>query len=333
MTNEYTSMLQSVNKAIKSILLWCFLLLITGVIAQAQTGPAGVGNQSDGIGGQPRNVLWLDASSLELANGAAVSSWTDQSGNGNNANQPTAAQRPSLLLGGNGNVTLPIVRFDNTGDNNVKDFLQFDGSYLEQSDYHVIVVAARRSTGRQYWIGGENSGTDNNLHAGWDDNRFTHRHWGADYTRDMVTGSEGTGINSFGIFALSLEAGLSNDRKKVSQNGQLLGTDNNSNRINNGQYGNAFVARYGDNSYYDIDVAEYLVFSEALNQAQQIIVENYLSSKYGISLLTNDVYAGEVNGFSHEVVGIGRQAGFSHAEGGSGGFALRNEQPGHVLRR
>ena len=153
-------------------------------------------------------------------------------------------------------------------------------------------------------------------------------HWGNDYRANMTVGVAGTDVNSFGIFAHSLEAGLSTDKQKISQNGQLLGTSNNPTQLNNGFYENAFIARERNN-HYDIDVAEYLIFNDALNQAQQIIVENYLSSKYGIalSIAANDVYAGEVNGFSRQVVGIGQQSGSTHTEARSGGFVLRMNNP------
>ena len=97
-----------------------FLLLTlfqvgVNTIGFAQIGPAGVGN-ADGTGGQPRNVLWLDASSITPDGSSNVTSWGDQSGNpgslafSNTANSPNP---PEFIASGlNG---LPIVRFD--GDN------------------------------------------------------------------------------------------------------------------------------------------------------------------------------------------------------------------------
>jgi len=57
---------------------------------------------------------WFKADSLSGADGSSVSSWTDSSGNGNNASQATSARQPTLQtneLGG-----LPVVRFDGTND-------------------------------------------------------------------------------------------------------------------------------------------------------------------------------------------------------------------------
>ena len=86
----------------------------------AQTGSGGVGNSS-GSNGQPKNIMWLDASSLGLANGADVSSWTDLSGNANHATQATTANMPIFSTGIiNGK---PIIRFRPTTPNRTQTYL------------------------------------------------------------------------------------------------------------------------------------------------------------------------------------------------------------------
>ncbi len=58
--------------------------------------------------------LWLKADAGVTLDGAAVSTWADQSGNGNDAIQPDAPRRPLLVPDGlNG---LPVLRFDGTDD-------------------------------------------------------------------------------------------------------------------------------------------------------------------------------------------------------------------------
>ena len=57
----------------------------------------------------PSLKVWLRADSLAVANGAAVSTWADQSGNGNDATQLTSTNQPTYVTGVlNG---LPVVRF------------------------------------------------------------------------------------------------------------------------------------------------------------------------------------------------------------------------------
>lgn len=57
---------------------------------------------------------WLRADSLGLSNGASVSSWSDESGNGYDFAQATSANQPTFVTGvANG---LPAVRTDGTND-------------------------------------------------------------------------------------------------------------------------------------------------------------------------------------------------------------------------
>lgn len=59
-------------------------------------------------------LFWLDASQLVLADGDAVSPWSDVSGNGHDFTQSTTASKPTYKTAiQNG---LPIVRFDGTND-------------------------------------------------------------------------------------------------------------------------------------------------------------------------------------------------------------------------
>jgi hypothetical protein len=60
---------------------------------------------------------------------------------------------------------------------------------------------------------------------------------------------------------------------------------------------------------YGGDVAEVIVYNTTINSVQRIIVENYLSAKYGLSLSANDLYDEDdvVNGdYDNDVAGIGR---------------------------
>lgn len=65
--------------------------------------------------------LWLDANAIVgLVDGDPVSTWDDESGNGNDATQGTAANQPvykTNIVNG-----LPVVRFDNTNDGMVTGY-------------------------------------------------------------------------------------------------------------------------------------------------------------------------------------------------------------------
>ena len=75
------------------------------------------------------------------------------------------------------------------------------------------------------------------------------------------------------------------------------------------------------------DIAELIFFNENLPDVQKILVENYLSAKYNITLASNDYYDGDTppNGdFDLDVAGIGRFGGVSHTEAQAAGMVVVN---------
>ncbi len=144
------------NMRLLSILIINFLL---GISVYGQIGPAGIGN-SDGSGGEPRNEIWFDASSLGLTNGDNVTNWLDVSGNNNNGEQVSAVNQPLYYDALQPGYSFPVVYFDGTND-----FIPFDGSVIAASDYTVVFVGQRRSdSGFKVIMGGTDVGTNNNLH-------------------------------------------------------------------------------------------------------------------------------------------------------------------------
>jgi len=93
---------------------------------------------------------------------------------------------------------------------------------------------------------------------------------------------------------------------------------------------------HGGNPDFGGRMAEVILFSDAKNQAQQIIVENYLSARHNAggtvvaivnnTLGVNDRYAGDLasNGnYDYQVFGLGQTTiGVNHLSGGSGGLGL-----------
>jgi len=73
------------------------------------------------------------------------------------------------------------------------------------------------------------------------------------------------------------------------------------------------------------DIAEVIFYGVVLNEAQRIIVENYLSSKYGVAI-SNDFYAG-TSPYLEQVHGIGTTDGSAkHARAQSSGGLVLEER-------
>jgi hypothetical protein len=75
-------------------------------------------------------------------------------------------------------------------------------------------------------------------------------------------------------------------------------------------------------------IAEVIVFRKALNDAERIIVDNYLSAKYNLAMAASDHYLGDTpaNGdYDYEMAGVGNEASGINAAAASsvsGGLAL-----------
>lgn len=299
----------------KKITFLSFSILFLFLSANAQTGPGGVGN-SDGSNGQPQNVIWFAADNLSLSDTDPVSAWSDLSGNGNDASQPTATNQPTYQTGEiNG---LPAVVFDGSND-----FMPFDGNLITNSDYTVLFVGKRLTSNYfRVFMGGTASGANQNLHLLWNnDSQFRAHHWGNDLQTDMVANTEtyssGTDANEYGIFATLLASTESADQRRNYQNNHYLGNRDNASQLTS--YTGSAIGRYESN-FHEVAAAEIIIFSNALNDAQLQIVNQYLEIKYGITI-DNDLYS-PLASHTTDFAGIGEEVNGEHSRTSSGGIYL-----------
>lgn len=270
--------------------------LVLATELKGQTGPGGVGSSSN-------NVMWLDANRMALSHGSAVSQWTDFSGNGNNVTQGVGSYQPTFLTSSsflNGN------------------HIQFQGDYLETGSISAMnsnkitlfTVAAPRinHTGiaiRSSYASGAGSSSD--------------RMWGT-YSSKGGGGQFATHSRTSSGSEVGAQSGYSTTRGIYGfvwngasplfegyKNGGLL----NSSALANANPSGHQRVRIGANSgslglFFDGYIAEIIVYNTSLNSAQRIIVENYLGSKYGISV-SNERYVYD-SGYKNDVIGIGQEA-------------------------
>jgi len=267
--------------------------------AFAQTGPGGVGNAT-GSGGQPQNRLWLraDAGTSTTTNGQPVSGWNDQSGNGNNASQGTSGNRPQFIASEPLANNRPVLRFDGNDDwmqttthltDNVGTLIVVGRKTALSSDYRTIF------TSQDFLMLGQTPSLDQ---------------WGAynDGGERLFTPGTSIGVNSSAAFRI-----LGYRQNGLGANQLALFLDGvQSTTLHNGGSNGKSITTIGSNSsgtsgiqHFPGDIAEVIFYSAALNEAQRIIVENYLSSKYGVSIGTNDRYAYDGT-HGNDVAGIGQ---------------------------
>lgn len=89
----------------------------------------------------------------------------------------------------------------------------------------------------------------------------------------------------------------------------------------------------GDNRAFGGYISEIIIYRKAVNSAERILVNNYLSAKYNIALTSNDVYTMDdpVNGdYDHEVAGIGRIDALNFSNEGQGSSIVRVLNPNNL---
>jgi hypothetical protein len=290
-------------------LLFGIFLFLTGDLI-GQTGPAGVGTSTN-------NALWLkaDAGTSSTTNSTAISSWNDQSGNSVNMTQTVSAQQPSFTT----NVIngFPAILFDNTNSSNQNDkMVGPDASVLDNTngytffyvtrpmnfgDAHVIVskrtsVSVDQSFMLFYYSG-------NNLYC---DVQTTNDRFASNTSYTTATNYIGCLMYNGAIATSSLRCTLYNGEtfdRNATETSTLV--PDNSSPILIG------TTDASDSRPFGGYMAEIIIYREALNDARRIIVNNYLSAKYGIALSANDKYAGDNAGngnYDREVAGVGQES-------------------------
>ena len=218
--------------------------------------------------------LWLDAalpSTITRDGLNKVSQWNDKSGLTRHCVQATAAAQPTFQLTGISG--LPAINFDG-----VDDFLPFSDqtlSWIASSSFTVIYVASKPANTNTYIIGGTNSGTRNNLIAGYVSSNTYKFGFGIDDQNAIVpVGVVGTPE----IYTL-VYSNADNSRR-VRRNSTDVAVGASAGGLTNmtGQVLGRFSATFGA-----FKIGELLIYNRALTVGEYISVERDLISKWAIS--------------------------------------------------
>lgn len=304
-----------IRRWIQIIVVAAFLFL-AGKTAMGQTGPGGVGDPTS-------NRFWYDANRIGQANNTPVSSWVNYGGNTQSADQGTAANRPTFLTTQiNG---LPVVRFDGTNDYlDIGSNTDLDsGGPWALRTFFLVTRTGANVTNRQviYEEGGSTRGLNiylfngNIYFAGWNlNNDGPGSPWGFSSVNTAIAPNT-TYVLSYVYSGNNLGTG----NIQAYLNGNLIGTIPNVGLLyahNNAILGAEISTSYyetgpgsSDGKYFGGDIAEFIHYNTAVNIAQRVIVENYLASKYGLTLTANDLYTMDDPGngnYDFEMAAIGQ---------------------------
>lgn len=312
----------NIKCVVRSVYCGLFVFIaFDGNLVYAQTGPAGVGSSAN-------NPLWLkaDAGTSTTTNGAALGTWTDQSGNGNTASQATSALQPlykTNVINGK-----PAIQFDNTAGANADVLIIPDNNNLDNTNGLTIFAvtqpntldgAARSIVSKRVNVGNQESYmvfflTSDKLNFDIDGNgdRF------ATATTFVTNTNYLIGMVYDGTLAAASRVRVFVNETLDNASARTESSNTIPNYASDITIGLTNVA---DGRPYGGHIAELIIYRAALNVAERLVVSNYLSAKYNISILAaSDKYAGDLAGngdYDFEVAGVGNDASGSNLSASS----------------
>jgi hypothetical protein len=245
-------------------------------VAQA-VNPCPNTNALNGISGL---VLWLRAdcvsgSAADPADNSTVTTWSDQSGSGNNATAsgtPTFQSDSANLIN-----SQPVISF-----NGSSTFSSIDIRAATRPNLTIFTVHKARGTGNREGIWGVDNG-------GWD--RFFLVRWNGDNGIVSAGGAvdvAGTGvIGSPTLTTTLLRHGVSNE-SKVYVNGALTTSLTDGSDPNNA-YTNLLIGSGGSGLNFTGDIAEVIIFNQALTVSNMQTVNGYLKPKYNLNISSSNL--------------------------------------------
>ncbi|MCJ8292448.1 MAG: hypothetical protein HRT58_21375 [Crocinitomicaceae bacterium] len=266
-----------------------------------QDGPGGVGNTN----GTSNLVLWLDANRVSANNGATVAIWMDQSGNNFDFNNGNGAIYD--LLSSNG---YPALTFNGNSDYfqrpytpelSTSEFTVITANNVTSSNTYKAVVSNRDDPAGSATAGFILYSLPNSNNWGF----WTGRASGS----WQATGNSLSTAGSWASQTIVYNNGVNG--KNLSINQGLNATNTHTLTINPSRpyRVGAGANESTPNYYFQGDIGEIIQYNNVINSSQRIIINNYLSAKYGFNLTNDDLYNEDIVGngnFDHDVAGIGR---------------------------
>jgi hypothetical protein len=232
------------------------------------TGPGGVGDSIS-------NKLWLRAdqgvltpSGLPAGQGENVETWLDQSGSSNNLVQNSGSNQPTFESSSlNG---FPGLDFDGSSSFFTRDL---STSFTASAPLRFYAVSRFTASTEQTLISLGDENNTNTLSISKEaDNTY--------YSYSQGSKRAGPALNTSGQIISSFY-----DNSGVYHRLFLNGTEQSADNLSSPVFTNGVLntgrSREGD-LYYEGELSELIIYRKKLNEAQRIIVNNYLSSKYNL---------------------------------------------------
>jgi hypothetical protein len=278
---------------------------LAGADLSGQTGPGGVGNASN-------NLLWLkaDVGSSTTVNGNRVSSWQDQSGNAMNATQVVMNRQPKYVASGSNGK--PSMLLNNVGDG-IFDYFNLPSGFSDftggLSAFIVIKTNSTIAWSNFFNLGGGAPSTNDAIAFSREDN--TVRIWHQVVANGASSAISGGSISNgfYQILAVRQDPGVPPGTSfvRLYKNNNVVAGPAMVNIPRNILRNDNFIGHDSWNSGdIDAEIAEVIIYNNLINNAQRIIIANYLSSKYNIPIFNPTERYSYDGSYGNDVAGIGR---------------------------
>jgi hypothetical protein len=223
---------------------------------------------------------WLRSDEGVSLTGGLVSGWADQSGFGNNASQSVAGSRPSYSSTLNGR---PVITFDGTADHLRVDSLSslFHGNDTPNSVFAAVRAETSPLAAASRVLAASTNGSLNNRHGGISLNTVP-----AITTDRTAVGADAAALAypvNYGTNLIVVGTTFAGTTTTIWLNGVAVATGSlnvgtlgtNINRVTIGCIiVNVIMA------YFAGDIAEILVYNNAVNNDDSLKIQNYLSKRW-----------------------------------------------------
>ncbi|WP_018472384.1 T9SS type A sorting domain-containing protein [Echinicola pacifica] len=262
--------------------------------ALAQRGPGGVGN-NDGLSSL---IMWYRVDNGISTTAGLVNSWQNSAGIVAHNLLASGVNRP--LLVDNVVNTFGEVRFDGN------DFLQITGALTTANfvtdQASTFLVTSRNSNSATKIYGTSPLETERfSAHLPWTDGTIYYDFGGCCTATTRIQVGGQANLNLYSIWSYDARAA---EGKQLYRNGTQL-----QNRAGINNYTGHSTQSFRVGVELRGQITELIIFKERLNQAETIIIWNYLNAKYKISLTQDNLYDedDDANGnYDYDVAGIGR---------------------------
>lgn len=205
-------------------------------------------------------LAWYKADALGLSDGDPVGSWADSSGNSRTPTQ-SGSSRPTYKTGiVNG---MPVVRFDGSND-----YLSLSQSFIS-ADAWTILTVSKSSSGT-----GPIASNDSSGNRGWVFWRGTS---GGNFETGGSPGTSYTASSGFDV--ITIRGGI-----EIYVNGVFNISSTRSIPSNAAPFE---IGRRNFGELLTGDIAEIIIYNRRITRAERAGIEQYLASKYAISVISN----------------------------------------------